>query len=69
MMMQGSHIRAMEYGGVYDAAEFDSLTGTSNDTSNGIIETFEGKLQKKKDKKKEKALRDAEELENENCNE
>lgn len=58
MMMQGSHIHSMEYGG-YNDLEFDSVTGSNNDTSYGIIETFETKLQKKKDKKKEKLLNEA----------
>lgn len=60
MMMQGAHLRSMEYGeGGYDSAEFESLTGNNNDTSNSIIETFEGKLAKKKQKKKDKAMLDA----------
>lgn len=59
LMMQGSHLRAMEYGGDYDGNEFEALTGHTNDTSNSIIENFEGKLRKKKEKKKERALLDA----------
>lgn len=59
LMAQGSHIRAMEYGGDYDGSEFEALTGHNNDTSNSIIDNFEGKLRKKKEKKKEKALLEA----------
>ncbi len=69
MMVQGSHLRSMEYGGDFDSDEFESLTGNNNDTSNSIISNFETKLQEKKDKKKEKALlaAEAEALENEDC--
>lgn len=61
LMMQGSHIRAMEYGGTYDDAELDALTGMDNDISNNIISTFEDRLLKKKEKKKEKDLLKAQE--------
>jgi hypothetical protein len=64
MMVQGNHLLAMEYGGGdYDSGEFEALTGNTNDTSNSIIKDFESKLQKKKDKKKEKMLREAQENE------
>jgi hypothetical protein len=65
MMVQGSHLRAMEYGGDFDSEEFENLTGNNNDTSNSIIHNFETKLADKKAKKKEKARLDAEALENE----